>query len=67
MVAQIFSGTIARMINAFLSAKNDTEAFTRLLHRDGNFENTNEEIVGDISDEENMVDQFFTNVHEYER
>ena len=44
------------MINAFLSTRNDSDTFSRLVHRDRNFTKTNEEVSADIGDEQNMDD-----------
>ena len=57
---QIFSGTIARMINAFSSSRNGSNTFLWLVHTDNSMQSTyDDEVVTNIIDEENMTDQFF--------
>ena len=60
--SQIFSGTIARMINGFLSQTNDLDTFSTLLKQKKRIKpptpERNDEVNDEINDEENVADQF---------
>ena len=64
MESQLFSGTIARMINGFMSQTNDLDTFSRLQQQKKRIkpptppETKNNEANEDINDEENVADQF---------
>ena len=60
MESQIFSGTIARMINGFLSRTNDLDTFSRLLKQKKRIKQPtpewNKEVNVEINDNENVAD-----------
>ena len=63
MESQLFSGTIARMINGFMSQTNDLDTFSRLQQQKKRIKpptppEKNNEVNEDINDEENVADQF---------
>ena len=64
-LSQVFSGTIARMINAFLYTENDLYIFSRLIQKkkrkSTTFQAENEAVLGDINDEDNHHTYNFNN------